>query len=533
MTTKQKGEFRRLVNGFEARIRIDANTRRGFQIEAFPKDEDAARERCTAMAIIAERLRKAGHSAETEKLLEMAARARPGRSWEAITAAVDALCAGTTAKIDSATSVTFGAIATQWTSGEMHRRFPDAVNSKKTSDEDIGRFGKWVFPVAEHIAMHAFTLDHAQEVMRRLPDTSSRSTRRHVAQLMVRICNLAVYPAKLIVHSPLPKGFLPKIGKPKAMSYLYPDEDATLLGCDAVPFVHRLFYGFVCREGLRSEEAQTLAWRDVDLERGAVRLDRNKTDDARAWALDPGTVAALVAWKKLHAEDEPSDRIFRGLDKTYNLPMMLREHLKAAGVKRSELFERSDVRRQIRLHDLRATFVTTSLANGRSESWVQDRTGHESSDQINRYRRAARSFAELGLGQLKPLNEALGDPPHDCPTHLSDEPGSGVLEGTSPDEVAYAGNAEERDRLLIPLTKVRILPSEPKNGAAMGQPTLNSAPPAGAEADVEKALAEALTAAVTAGRFDVVAQLARELEARRLDRLGNVISIGAAVRSGR
>jgi hypothetical protein len=34
---------------------------------------------------------------------------------------------------------------------------------------------------------------------------------------------------------------------------------------------------------------------------------------------------------------------------------------------------------------------------------------------------------------------------------------------------------------------------------------------------VESDLADAITKAATAGRFDVVAQLARELEARRLD----------------
>jgi len=28
-------------------------------------------------------------------------------------------------------------------------------------------------------------------------------------------------------------------------------------------------------------------WTDLDLERGAVRLDKNKTDDPRAWALAP------------------------------------------------------------------------------------------------------------------------------------------------------------------------------------------------------------------------------------------------------
>jgi len=42
---------------------------------------------------------------------------------------------------------------------------------------------------------------------------------------------------------------------------------------------------------------------------------------------------------------------------------------------------------------------------------------------------------------------------------------------------------------------------------------------------VEAALTSALGAAATAGRFDVVAQLARELEARRLAREPNVVAL--------
>jgi hypothetical protein len=42
---------------------------------------------------------------------------------------------------------------------------------------------------------------------------------------------------------------------------------------------------------------------------------------------------------------------------------------------------------------------------------------------------------------------------------------------------------------------------------------------------VERALAVALQAAATAGRFDVVAQLARELETRRLGREPNVVEL--------
>jgi hypothetical protein len=45
--------------------------------------------------------------------------------------------------------------------------------------------------------------------------------------------------------------------------------------------------------------------------------------------------------------------------------------------------------------------------------------------------------------------------------------------------------------------------------------------------DIEQALAKALSEASTAARWDVVAQLAKELEARRLARAGNVVSLKA------
>jgi hypothetical protein len=45
---------------------------------------------------------------------------------------------------------------------------------------------------------------------------------------------------------------------------------------------------------------------------------------------------------------------------------------------------------------------------------------------------------------------------------------------------------------------------------------------------IDAALATALVQAAAAGRFDVVAQLARELEARRLTRAGNVVRLERA-----
>jgi hypothetical protein len=50
---------------------------------------------------------------------------------------------------------------------------------------------------------------------------------------------------------------------------------------------------------------------------------------------------------------------------------------------------------------------------------------------------------------------------------------------------------------------------------------------------LESALAVALTEAAKAGRFDVVAQLAKELEARRLTAAGNVTSLDTKRRERR
>jgi hypothetical protein len=50
---------------------------------------------------------------------------------------------------------------------------------------------------------------------------------------------------------------------------------------------------------------------------------------------------------------------------------------------------------------------------------------------------------------------------------------------------------------------------------------------------VESALADALRGAAVAGRWDVVAQLARELEARRLAQEPNVVTLARAPKDRR
>jgi integrase len=319
---------------------------------------------------------------------------------------------------DPLRGITFKEFADEWTSGKLAERYPDHVRQKVSSDDDKGRLAKYVHPIIGHVPLVEFEarrgLELVEQVMASLPmpPKLSRDSRRHVAQVIHRVLVMAVYPAKILAANPLPKGFLPKKSDPKAKAYLYPDEDAKLLACVEVPLVYRLLYGFLAREGLRTGEALDLRLRDLDLERGVIYLDENKTDDPRSWALNVSVAEALRRWKKHYRADASFHDLVFVLPKGgkldgFDLASDFREHLRLAGVNRPQLFETTPTRRRIRAHDLRATFVTLALANGKIESWVADRTGHKSSQMINTYRRAARTAAELNLGDLAPLTDAI------------------------------------------------------------------------------------------------------------------------------
>jgi integrase len=144
---------------------------------------------------------------------------------------------------------------------------------------------------------------------------------------------MAVYPCRHIKASPPPHGFLPRANSRKALAYLYPANDRALLACDAVPFGYRLLWGFLAREGMREGEALALTWGDVDLVRGMVKLDQNKTDDPRAWALNPGVARALAVYRQHFAsEAQPEDSVFIPRSK-WGLAETFRTHLERAGIK--------------------------------------------------------------------------------------------------------------------------------------------------------------------------------------------------------
>lgn len=377
--------------------------------------KEAADARKTFIAEQLTRLSDAGRLEFADKLLELAAKAET-RQLDRVRRGVDAIIAGDFERPVASAELhvagpSFKEFAESWTSGELRSQFPDHVREKASVSDDIYRLKAHVFPLVGDVPIREFNTEHAELVMRALPEDRSAGTRRQVAQLLSRVLRLAVYPARIIERSPIPIGFLPKPSSPKGLSYLYPTEEQALLGCPSIPVIYRLFYGFLAREGMRSSEAGGLTWGDVDLEHGSVTLDENKTDDPRTWALGRDVVAALAAWKRLMAPNaNAEDMLFTSGDERISvdhLAITFRGHLSKIQGVRAILFQKGPNRRPIRIHDLRATFVTLALSGGRAEAWVADRTGHKSSNMINTYRRAARTAAELNLGWLAPLNLAI------------------------------------------------------------------------------------------------------------------------------
>ncbi len=406
-----------------ARIPIGSGAR---HVAALPwcTDEGSALERVDAMAEIVAELRRSPEGLElAPRLLDKVAAATDLATIERCREVARRIVAGETRPTTTSkpttprattvgTGATFEEVARLWTRGDLAKKYPDHVRTKRTAKDDEQRLEQHVFPHLRGVAVSAFTLRHAERVMSALPSALAPATRRQIAQTLHRVLKLAVYPLSLIPHSPIPPGWLPRVpkGAQKKQEVTYPQEHDRFLGCAAVPLEVRLFAGFVAREGMRHEEAESLTWGDLDLEAGLVRLDENKTDDARSWAMRPGTTRALAKLHELREKPKGDALVFlNAAGGPLKLrPDVYREHLKAAGVVRPELHEGGPRSKPTGIHGLRALFVTEALARGESESWVSDRTGHQSSQMIATYKRRARTFREAKMAELAPLDVALG-----------------------------------------------------------------------------------------------------------------------------
>lgn len=372
---------------------------------------DDAEARSVIMTQVSEGLVAVGRRDLVRATVKQIAEARTAPRLEAVRKAAKAIIDGAI-KAGHARDITIRQWGERYTSGELTKLWPDHVKAKDW-DDDISRLKAYVYPHVGNVPVTAFTFDHASEVLSKLPAEKVRrdATRRHVAQIMGRLMHLAVFPGRLIAATPLPRGWLPKIADRRMYSCLYPREESLLLAHEATPVVFRLFCGVLNREGMRLSELLDSEWSQWNLDEGTFTTAKTKTRDPRFWVLAPDVAEAMRAWRDhvtiakppfatLLAELRITDRV--------DIAEAFRSALRAAGVDRKELFVTTEYVGQLRAHDMRATFVTIALAQGKGDTWIRDRTAHKSTSMIDRYRRTARQFSELKLTKLEGLTSALG-----------------------------------------------------------------------------------------------------------------------------
>lgn len=85
-----------------------------------------------------------------------------------------------------------------------------------------------------------------------------------------------------------------------------------------------------------------------------------------------------------------------------------RDDLQEAGIDRPTLLgEGGDNVQALRFHDLRATFVTWAMREGRGDGWISDRTGHLTPEMRSGYARPARTLADLAYLPFPDLSTAV------------------------------------------------------------------------------------------------------------------------------
>ena len=390
------------------------HTRRPSVALPHATDAASAEARRNVIAAHAKALVEAGHVEYVANTIARCAEIHPSDvgALAKVAATVTAIVAGKVTRTTAKTiaGVTFADVAEMLTSDEIAAKYPDALKvvSPMYAADRAKKLAKYILPVIGPVPITALKMDHGDEVMRAVPITLSRSTRKQVLQQMKFVAGIAVWPLGLITINPL-AAIEAKAGKDaRVRGFIYPNEDAAMLACVENPIALRMAFGFQTREGMRREEVATLEWKDVDLRHGVVRLDENKTDEPREWPLDPGVAEALRRWRKMN----PEARYVFGGAAPLSLPRLaddLRACLKRAGVERErpELFEGTDRRMRVGTHDLRASFVTIASAQGRNERWISRRTGHKSHSMIATYQRAAEGLGEGEAVKLVPLVDAV------------------------------------------------------------------------------------------------------------------------------
>ncbi len=310
--------------------------------------------------------------------------------------------------------------------------------------------------------------------------------------------------------------------------YLHPTEFLLLVECPDVPLWRRRLYAFAVYTYMRAGEIAALRWEDVDVDRGIIlvhqSVDRNvgklkstKTDEARRVVVELALRPMLAAMHDERRGDLVFDRMPPAHGKDGQAPT-LRADLERAEVKRTALVRRSTVRTRkwLTFHDLRASGITWAAIRGDDPLKIMSRSGHTEYSTMLMYVREAEVVRD-DFGEVFPaLPEELGVAPQKRPNAPKRTPQMPTNQRPQGDSKA-GGNRDER----------------PGKRAFGRHERTASAPNDAVRRGAEDDLAAAVLLAAKAKRWDIVAQLTRQIDALEKRRAGEPTGLHVVAGKGR
>lgn len=429
-----------------------------------------------------------------------------------------------------------------------HARFLMTRNEGRRSDSGY-RWKKWVSPRIGAKPMATITKGDIEDVRDAL-DAALREYEKHgrgpgrinaktalniwacVTTAFKHACQSKQKDLRVREDNPCANVLPPEKGDSRRKAYFYPREVLQLLECEDVPREWREVYAIACYLYLRPGELYELRWSDVDLKAGVVRI-------SRAWEWIAKKVKApktsngirvipietsLLPLLERMADGKPTNAkvvpIFEttGKDKSAAL---LREHLAKAKVTHARLFADNATHMPVNFRTWRDSGLTWLAHAGVDVVKMQRRAGHDSLETTTGYVKSAEE-----------VTEAVGKPFPALPSKLVWPSDWTSSKTPKPKKQAFAVPTQGFESSPASIIVADLGESDESRSSSQEDDVKNAGAAPGfgpGIGPVEAALAKALEAATSAQRWDIVASIARELEARRLA-ARNVIAIDATRR---
>jgi integrase len=326
--------------------------------------------------------------------------------------------------VDEATGETVAEYADRWLEGRVARGI---VSSRL---HDRGRLRKHAFPILGPLEARTFDREDVERFVADLDrkiqlaadddEHLSWKTASNVWVLVAKMCkdmaDAKRRELRVREDNPAARVHPPERGEARAKNYLYPSEFQRLIKCSAIGAKFRALYAVAVYTYARGGELAALEWSDVDLEHGVIHVTKSidaethkvkstKTGATRRVPIEPQLRPLLQRLRNERTSTSGERALW--LPDREDRAVLLREHLRAAGVERAELFANDVGRKHITFHDLRATGITWAAVRGDDPLRIKQRAGHKAFSTTEVYIREAENLMDAFGPVFPPLPREL------------------------------------------------------------------------------------------------------------------------------